>query len=82
MNASYRTCTSGQDNKKNIFRSNTVYRKTMYTFLSSRVLKTEEGQICSRNNTFPLVPLAFEYLPLAQVFAFFWGRLIYTPLSP
>ena len=32
---------------------------------------------CGTSPTFPLVPLAFEYLPLMQVYTFFWGRLYF-----
>ncbi len=33
---------------------------------------------CDTPPTLPLVPLAFEYLPLTQVYTFFWWRM-YDP---
>ena len=47
--------------------------------LSSRVLKTEVGQMESGiSPTFPLVPLAFEYLPLTYVYTFFLEETVWV----
>ena len=55
----------------------TVSPKRKYTHLSSRVPKTEGGQMKSSvaSPNFPLASLDFEYLALPQVYTFFRWRL-------